>query len=56
MIDAVIVIVCSRHSHALSGKGMNIAAWSVWEMHNNRCEKKLRKDSIWEQYALTLTF
>jgi hypothetical protein len=40
MMDAVIVIVCSRHSYALGGKGVNIAAWGKWEMRNNLCEKK----------------
>jgi len=24
---------------SLDGKGVNIAAWGIWEMHNNLCQK-----------------
>jgi len=41
---------------SLDSKGVNTAIWGIWEMHNNLCQKTRRKESIWEKYALTLTF
>jgi len=34
---------------SLDGKGVIIVAWSIWEMHNNFCQKTWRKEPIWEK-------
>ena len=39
-----------RNFWSLDGIDVNIAAWGIWEMHNNLCQKN------WEKCALTLTF